>query len=133
MQQGRKSSSGQGLPHRAAEEQATKRGRKRVRKGFQGRISLSPLFAFFAWAVLHSVRCGRCQATVAVWGRRARRPRRRDPETREGETRQERGERRKRNGSSVKRKDARLKGKDIFIEIYILVQGPVAARKWLCV
>ena len=54
MQQGRKSSSGQGLPHRAAEERATKRGSKRVRKGFQGRISLSPLFAFFAWAVLHS-------------------------------------------------------------------------------
>ena len=56
MQKGSKSGGGQGLPDRAAEERATKRGRKRVRKGFQGRISLSPLFAFFAWAVLHSAR-----------------------------------------------------------------------------
>ena len=40
MQQGRKSSGGQGLPDRAAEEQATTRGRKMVRKAFQGRIFL---------------------------------------------------------------------------------------------
>jgi hypothetical protein len=40
MQQGRKSSGGQGLPDadRAAEEQATTRGRKRVRKVFQAEI-----------------------------------------------------------------------------------------------
>jgi hypothetical protein len=38
VQQGRKSSSGQGLPDRAAEEQATTRGRKMVRKALQGRI-----------------------------------------------------------------------------------------------
>ena len=56
MQQGRKSSGGQGLPDRAAEEQATTRGRKRVRKAFQGGNSLSPLFAFSVWAVLHSER-----------------------------------------------------------------------------
>jgi hypothetical protein len=54
MQQGRNSSGGQGVPDRAAEEQATTRGRKRVRKAFQGRNSLSPLFAFSVWAVLHS-------------------------------------------------------------------------------
>jgi hypothetical protein len=41
MQQGRKSSGGQGLPDRAAEEQARTRGRKRVRKAFQGIIFLS--------------------------------------------------------------------------------------------
>ena len=35
MQQGRKSSGGQGLTDSAAEEQATTRGRKMVRKGFQ--------------------------------------------------------------------------------------------------
>jgi hypothetical protein len=36
-------------------------GRKRVRKGFQGRNSLSPLFAFFVWpAVLHSAPRGFC-------------------------------------------------------------------------
>jgi hypothetical protein len=46
MQQGRKSSGGQGLPDRAAEEQATTRGRKRVRKGFQGRIFLRACFRF---------------------------------------------------------------------------------------
>ena len=40
MQQGSNSSGGQGLPARAAEEQATTRGRKMVRKGFQGRIFL---------------------------------------------------------------------------------------------
>ena len=40
MQQGRKSSGGQGLPDRAAEEQATTRGREMVRKGFQGRMFL---------------------------------------------------------------------------------------------
>jgi hypothetical protein len=34
MQQGRKSSGEQGLPDRAAEEQATKSGRKRARKAF---------------------------------------------------------------------------------------------------
>jgi hypothetical protein len=38
MQQGRKSSGGRGLPNRAAEEQATTRGRKRVRKAFQAEI-----------------------------------------------------------------------------------------------
>ena len=38
MQQGRKSSGGQGLLDRAAEEQATTRGRKRVRKAFQTEI-----------------------------------------------------------------------------------------------
>ena len=37
-------------------------GRKRVRKGFLGRNSLRPLFAFSVWAVLHSG-CGRyCKA-----------------------------------------------------------------------
>jgi hypothetical protein len=46
MQQGRKSSGGQGLPDRAAEEQATTRGRKRVRKGFQGRCFLSACIRF---------------------------------------------------------------------------------------
>ena len=40
MQQGRNSSGGQGVPDRAAEEQATTRGRKMVRKAFQGRIFL---------------------------------------------------------------------------------------------
>jgi hypothetical protein len=40
MQQGRNSSGGQGVPDRAAEEQATTRGRKRVRKAFQGGNSL---------------------------------------------------------------------------------------------
>ena len=39
------------IPDRAAEEQATKRGRKRAREASQGRNSLSPLFAFFVWAV----------------------------------------------------------------------------------
>ena len=46
MQQGRKSSGGQGLPDRAAEEQATTRGRKRVRKAFQGRIFLRACIRF---------------------------------------------------------------------------------------
>ena len=60
---------GQGLPDRArAEEQATKHdamsmydeihdeGEKESEgsKGLPGRNSLSPLFAFFVWAVLHS-------------------------------------------------------------------------------
>ena len=43
MQKGSKSGGGQGLPDRAAEEQATTRGRTMVRKGFQGRNSLRPL------------------------------------------------------------------------------------------
>ena len=42
MQQGPKSSGGQGLPDPAAEEQATNRGRKRARKASQVRNSLSP-------------------------------------------------------------------------------------------
>ena len=46
MQQGRKSSGGQGLPDRAAEEQATTRGRKRVRKALQGRILLRACIRF---------------------------------------------------------------------------------------
>ena len=68
MQQGRKSSGGQGLPDPAAEEQATKRGTKRPGSTLerppnsntqgQGRNSLSPLFAFFVWAVLHSALAG---------------------------------------------------------------------------
>ena len=40
MQKGSKSGGGQGLPDCAAEEQATTRGRKMVRKAFQGRIFL---------------------------------------------------------------------------------------------
>ena len=47
MQQGRKSSGGQGLPDRAAEEQAMTSGRKRAREASQGRHFLSLLFAFF--------------------------------------------------------------------------------------
>ena len=46
MQKGSKSGGGQGLPDRAAEEQATTRGRKRVRKAFQGRIFLRACFRF---------------------------------------------------------------------------------------
>ena len=46
MQQGRKSSGGQGLPDRAAEEQATTREKNMVRKGFQGRIFLRDCFRF---------------------------------------------------------------------------------------
>jgi hypothetical protein len=38
MHKGSKSGGGQGLPDRAAEEQATTRGRKRVRKAFQAEI-----------------------------------------------------------------------------------------------
>ena len=56
MQQGRKSSGGQGLPDRAAEEQATTRGRKRVRKAFQCRIFLSACCRFCpgtAYIVVH--------------------------------------------------------------------------------
>jgi hypothetical protein len=66
MQQGRKSSGGQGLPGRAAEEQATKRERKRAREATQGRNSLSPLFALFVWAVLHSEYSYRCCTFVLV-------------------------------------------------------------------
>jgi hypothetical protein len=47
MQQGRKLSGGQGLPDRAAEEQATKRGgEKRVRKAFRQKFSKSTLCVF---------------------------------------------------------------------------------------
>ena len=46
MQQGRNSSGGQGLPARAAEEQATTRGRKMVRKAFQDRIFLRACIRF---------------------------------------------------------------------------------------
>ena len=52
MQQGRNSSGGQGLADRAAEEQATKRGRERALKPPQGRNCPSSFFAFFAWAFL---------------------------------------------------------------------------------
>ena len=47
MQQGRKSSGGQGLPDRAAEEQATKTGEKEGSKGLPGqKFSKSTLLRF---------------------------------------------------------------------------------------
>ena len=66
MQKGSKSGGGQGSPDRAAEEQATTRGRKMVRKAFQGRIFLRDCFRFSPGTAYIVVKCAPPQAAAAA-------------------------------------------------------------------